>query len=179
MKVGTGSQLWFLVEPLRLELQPDLPAVAACVCAALVAAALMVDDDGVVEVGVDFPQVPIALFSEIGLPRQEGAPMQARSFLPEDSCDTNLDLAPSPAGELVESFVVKLPTMDPPAPSSSGRKGRSRVHARSALTTGLRGPNPKKQLDTQQGKKHSEPETGTLINPSPVGERKPCFCDGH
>ena len=27
-------------------------------------------------------QVPIALFSEIGLPRQEGAPMQVRSFLP-------------------------------------------------------------------------------------------------
>ena len=56
--------------------------------------------------------------------------------------------------------------------------GRCRVHARSALTTGLRGPNPKKQLwliTTQQGKKHSEPETGTLINPSPVGERKPWF----
>ena len=32
---------------------------------------------------------------------------------------------------------------------------------------------------TQQGKKHGEPETGTLINPSPVGERKPCFTDGH
>ena len=32
---------------------------------------------------------------------------------------------------------------------------------------------------TQQRKKHSEPETGTLINPSPVGERKPCFTDGH
>ena len=135
-------------------------------------------DDGVVEVGVDVPQLPIALFSEIGLPRQERAPMQVRSFLPGDSCHANLELAPSPTSELVESFVVKLSTMDPPAPLSSGRKGRSRVHARSALTTGLRGPNPKKQLrliTTQQGKKHSEPETGTLINPSPVGERKPWF----
>ena len=31
------------------------------------------------------------------------------------------------------------------------------------------------QLKTQQGKKQREPETGTLINPSPVGERKPWF----
>ena len=35
-------------------------------------------DDGVVEVGVDVPQVPIALFSEIGLPRQEGADASPR-----------------------------------------------------------------------------------------------------
>ena len=32
-----------------------------------------------------------------------------------------------------------------------------------------------KNNETQQGKKHSEPETGTFINPSPVGERKPWF----
>ena len=101
-------------------------------------------DDGVVEVGVDVPQVPIALFSEIGLPRKEGT-----SFLPGDSYYTNLELAPSPTGELVESFVVKLPTMDPPAPWSSGRKGRSRVHARSALTTGLRGPTGKETQRTR------------------------------
>ena len=29
--------------------------------------------------------------------------------------------------------------------------------------------------NAQQGKKQREPETGTLINPSPVGERKPWF----
>ena len=40
-------------------------------------------DDGVVKVGVDVPQVPIALFNEIGLPRQ------------------NLELTSSPTGELV------------------------------------------------------------------------------
>ena len=135
-------------------------------------------NDGVVEVGINVPQEPVALVREVGLPRQEGAPMQVRSFLPGNSCYPNLELTPSPTGELVESFVVKLLTIDPPAPVSSGQEGRSRVHARSALTTGLRGPNPKKQLrliTTQQGKKHSDPETGTLINPSPVGERKPWF----
>ena len=35
MKVGTGSQLWFLMEPLRLELQPDLPALLLPVSALL------------------------------------------------------------------------------------------------------------------------------------------------
>ena len=119
-------------------------------------------DDGIVEVGVDVPQMPIALIGEVLLATLGGSS------------------GASP--KLVESLVVKLSAMKPPAPLSSGREGRSRVHARSALTTGLRGPNPKKQLrliTTQQGKKHSEPETGTLINPSPVGERKPCFYDGH
>ena len=33
-------------------------------------------------------------------------------------------------------------------------------------------------IRTQQGKKRSETETGTLINPSPVSERKPCFYHG-
>ena len=168
LAVAVAERVWPALP--RLELRP-VPVGELGLVAAL-------GDDGVVEVGVDVPQVPIALFSEIGLPRQEGAPMQVRSFLPGDSCHPNLELTPSPTGELVESFVVKPSTIYPPAPVSSGREGRSRVHARSALTTGLRGPNPKKQLrliTTQQGKKQREPGTGTLINPSPVGERKPWF----
>ena len=50
MKVGTGSQLWFLVEPLRLELQPDLPALLLPVSALRLE--LMVDTV-VVEDGLD------------------------------------------------------------------------------------------------------------------------------
>ena len=129
------------------------------------------DDGGV-------PQMPVALLGEIGVPRQEGAPAQVRSFLPGDFCHPYLKLLPGPPGERVEGLVVKPSTVNPPL----SREGRSRVHARSALTTRLRGPNPKKQLrliTTQQGKKHSEPETGTFLDPSPVGERKPCFDDGH
>ena len=80
-------------------------------------------DDGVVEVGVDVPEMPIALIGKICLPRQEGAPMQVRSFLPEDLCHPNLELPPGPTGELVESLVIKLSTMNPPAPLSSGREG--------------------------------------------------------
>ena len=44
--------------------------------------------DGVVEVGVDVPQMPIALIGEICSPRQEGAPTQVRSFLPGDATPT-------------------------------------------------------------------------------------------
>ena len=135
-------------------------------------------DDGVVEVGVDVSQIPISVIGKICLPRQEGAPVQIRCLLPGDPCHSNLELPPGPPGELVEGLVAELATMRPPAPLTTGREGRCRVHARSALTTGLRGPNPKKQLrliTTQQGKKQREPETGTLINPSPVGERKPWF----
>ena len=77
----------------------------------------------------------------------------------------NLELPPGPTGELVESFVVKLSTMNPPAPLSSGREGRSRVHARSALTTGLRGPNPKKQLPLNRERNTANQKPGPLLTP--------------